>query len=309
VTAACLLIVNPRSAHGSTGRRWGEIRATLARALQDFDTVFTERPGHATLLAREASSVYGVVAAVGGDGTINEVLNGLMAGGQGASGAALGVIPRGTGSDFVRSVGIPHDLLGAARVLAAGERRLLDVGRAQVMGLDGKPLLRFFINEAEVGMGAAVSDAVNRSSKRFGALSFWWGILATMLRYRDRQVTLRLDGGPAEEFVINNIWVANGRFSGGGMKSAPRAQPDDGLLDVVLVARAGLLPRLRTLLGLRSGRFTVLPHVRYRRARTVEVLSGPPAPVEVEGELVGKTPAVFDLLPRAISVIAPPAAP
>ncbi len=307
MTAACLLIVNPRSANGSTGRRWREIQAILTRDLPAFDTVFTERPGHATLLARDASRIYKVVVAVGGDGTINEVVNGLMAEGQGASGAALGVIPRGTGSDFVRTLGIPHDLLGAARVLTAGERRLVDVGRAQVTGPDGRQLVRFFINEAEVGMGAAVSDAVNWSSKRFGALSFWWGILATMLRYRDRQVSFRLDGGPPEDAVINNVWIANGRFSGGGMKSAPRAQPDDGLLDIVVVTHAGPLLRLRTLMGLRSGRFTALPHVRYRRARRVEVISRPSAPVEVEGELVGKTPAAFDLLPQAISVIAPPA--
>lgn len=305
MTAAYLLIVNPRSANGSTGRRWGEIQSSLRRVLPAFDTVFTRRPGHAALLAQDAARAYSVVVAVGGDGTINEVVNGLMAAGQGAPGPALGVIPRGTGSDFVRTVGIPHDLLGAARVLAAGERRVLDVGRAQVAGLDGRPLVRFFINEAEVGMGAAVSDAVNRSSKRFGALSFWWGILATVFRYRDRQITLRADGGLAEDLAVNNIWIANGRYSGGGIRSAPRAQPDDGLLDVVVVTHAGPLLRLRTLLWLRSGRFAELRHVRYRQAQRFEVLPGPPAPVEVDGELIGNTPAVFDLLPGAISVVAP----
>lgn len=306
MTAAHLLIVNPRSANGSTGRRWAVIEQRLRRLLPPFDLVFTERPGHATELARERGPAYQVVVAVGGDGTINEVVNGLAAAeGVAAGRVTLGIIPRGTGSDFVRTVGIPHNLSAAARVLARGTVRRLDLGRVHLTGRDGTPLTRFFINEGEVGMGAAVSDAVNRGSKRLGPISFWLGILTTMVRYRDRHVTLRVDEGPPQRLVLNNMWVANGRYSGGGMRSALRAKPDDGLLDVVVVRRAWPLLRARTLLTLRSGRFAVLPHVSYSRGRHIEVTASTPAPVEVEGELIGYTPAVFDILPAAVSVVAP----
>lgn len=306
MTAAHLLIVNPRSANGSTGRRWGVIERRLRRLLPPFDVVFTEKPGHAVELARGPALAYQVVVAVGGDGTINEVVNGLATAEEVAAGrVSLGVIPRGTGSDFVRTVGIPHNLSAAARVLAQGTLRRLDLGRVHFTGGDGRRLTRFFINEGEVGMGAAVSDAVNRASKRLGAVSFWLGILTTMVRYRDRRVTLRIDDGPPQRFVLNNMWVANGRCSGGGMRSAPRAKPDDGLLDVVVVRRAGPLRRVRTLLTLRSGRFAALPHVSYTRGRCIEVTASTPVPVEVEGELIGYTPAVFEVLPAAISVVAP----
>lgn len=308
MTAAYLLIVNPRSANGSTGRRWGVIERRLRRLLPPFDVVFTEKRGHAIELAKGRGSAYQVVVAVGGDGTINEVVNGLAACEGVATGrVALGVIPRGTGSDFVRTVGIPHNLSAAARVLAQGRLRRLDLGRVDLTGRDGRPLSRLFINEGEVGMGAAVSDTVNRSSKRLGAVSFWLGILTTMVRYRDRGVTLRVDEGPPQRLALNNMWVANGRYSGGGMRSAPQAEPDDGVLDVVVVRRAGPVLRARTLLMLRSGRFAALPHVSYTRGRRIEVTASTPVPVEVEGELIGYTPAVFGVLAAAISVVSPSA--
>jgi diacylglycerol kinase (ATP) len=305
VSASHLLIVNPRSGGGSAGRRWPETGRRLRAILPPFDAAFTESPGDATRLAAEAVGRYQVVVAVGGDGTTNEVVNGLI-GPEGVvpSGVALGVIPSGTGSDFLRSFGAPRSLEGATGVLARGQRREVDVGRARFLTFDGAATTRYFINEAEVGLGAVVCQAVDRSSKRFGSVvTFLWAILVTMLRYRDRRVSFSIDGAPPETLVLNNAWIANGSYSGAGIRSAPSARPDDGLLELVRVEHTGLWQRLRGLRKLRSGAFVDLPHVDCRRARRVEVTAETRVPVETDGEPVGTVPAAFDLLPTRLPVI------
>ncbi len=304
--AETLIIVNPRSADGSTGRRWPEIERRLRTRLPARDIAFTERPGHATDIAREATARYDRIALVGGDGTLNEVVNGLIADDRIVRpDLALGIIPRGTGGDFVRSVGIPRDLEGAAERLATGTAREVDVGKVRYRRPDGSEGVRYFINEGEIGMGAAVCEVVNRSSKRWGGrLSFLRAILVTALRYPDQEIMLSLDGAPAEQVIINNIWLANGQYSGGGIRSGPRARLDDGLLDVVQVGSAGMLEKLLGLRKLRSGAFVDQPNVVYRTARRVEAESAASVPVEVEGEPIGTLPASFEVIGERLRVIA-----
>jgi len=305
VSASHLLIVNPRSGGGAAGRQWRQTERRLRAILPPFDAAFTESPGDATRLAAEAVGRYQVIVAMGGDGTTNEVVNGLI-GQEGAvpSGVALGVIPAGTGSDFLRSFGVPRSLEGAAGVIGRGQRRDVDVGRARFLSFDGAPTTRYFINAAEVGLGAEACQVVNRSSKRLGAVvTYLWSIPVAMLHYRDQSVSFSMDGGPAETVILNNAWIANGSYSGAGMRSAPSARPDDGLLDVVRIVHAGLLQRLRGLPKLRSGAFVDLQHVDYRTARHVEVTAQGRVPVETDGEPVGTVPATFDLLPTRLPVI------
>lgn len=301
-----LLIVNPRSAGSSTGRRWLQIERRLRGILPPFDAVFTHGPGHGTRLAADAIGRYAVVVAVGGDGTVNEVVNGLVGeAGTADPSVALGIIPLGTGADFVRSLGVPHMPEKAAALLARGQRRKVDVGRARIRNFDGAQAIRYFVNEAEVGVGAAACQAVNRSSKRFGAaITYLWAIVVTLVRYRDQPVSFAVDGGPPETIVLNNAWIANGSYSGGGIRSAPRAQLDDGLLDLVRVGHGPLLERLRGLFKLRSGAFIDLPQVEYRAVRRVEATAETAVPVEVDGEPVGTVPATFDLIPAGLPVIA-----
>lgn len=306
MTARHLLIVNPRSAGGSTGRRWQEIERELRDRLPPFDTAFTNRSGHGTRLAAGAVGRYEVVVAVGGDGTVSEMVNGLIdEEGRVRPSIALGVIPLGTGADLARSLGIPHGLEQATALLARGQRREIDVGRACFRTFDGSQAMRYFVNEAEVGMGAVVCQAVSRSSKRFGgAVTYLWATVVTLLRYRDRPLSLAVDGGPAEMVVLNNAWIANGSYSGGGIRSAPRARLDDGLLDLVRVGHTGPLERFRALAKLRSGAFVDLPQVDYRTVRRVDVSAETAVPVELDGEPVGTVPASFDLLPTRLPVIA-----
>ena len=301
-----LLIVNPHSANGSTGRHWPAIEAKLRPLLPPFDVAFTERQGHATAIAREAAERYGCVALVGGDGTVNEVANGLIADDRPLrSDLALGVICRGTGSDFIRTLGIPRDLEGAAERLAMGQIREIDVGKIRYRSPDGSEAIRYFLNEADIGMGAVVCDRVNRSSKRLGGrFSFLRAILTTTLTYRGHLVTLSLDGAPAQQTLLGNAWFANGQYSGGGIRMAPRARPDDGLLDVVCMGDMSRLQKVVSFPKLRSGAFVDLPQVTYHTARRIEAESAATVGISTEGEIIGTLPATFELIGERLKVIA-----
>jgi YegS/Rv2252/BmrU family lipid kinase len=303
MTPRLLLIVNPRSANRSTGRDWRKLRKRLQAVLPPFRAVRTSGPGEAARLATRAAGRYEVVVAVGGDGTIGEVANGLLA--NGAGGTALGVLPRGTGSDFVRTLGIPRDIDKAASVLARGHCRQIDVGRATYMSFSGERSSRWFVNAAEVGMGAMVCHEVNRARRRLsGQPAFWWAILTTMRRYDPAVATVAIDGSPARELLLNNAWIANGCYTGGGMRTAPRASLDDGLLDVVVVEQASGWRRIARLPKLRSGTFVDMPEVEYRQAARVEFSAETPILVETDGDAVGTTPATFEAVPGQLSVVA-----
>lgn len=303
--ASHLLIINPRSGRGQARGQWPQRERRLRAILPPFDTAFTKSRGDATRLAAEAVGRYEVVVAVGGDGTMNEVVNGLIGqDGEVRPGVSLGVLPVGTGSDFLRSFGVSRTLEGAAAAIARGQRHDVDVGRVRFLSFDGAPTTRYFINAAEIGLGAEACKAVNRSSKRLGAtVTYLWSIPVAMLHYRDQPVSFSMDGGPAETVVLNNAWIANGSYSGAGIHSAPRARPDDGLLDVVRIVHTGLLQSLTSLGKLHSGAFIDLKHVDYRTARHVEVTAKTRVPVETDGEPVGTVPATFDLLSARLPVI------
>jgi diacylglycerol kinase (ATP) len=303
MTPRLLLIVNPRSANGSTGRNWPGLRRRLRELLPPFDTARTTQAGDARRFASEAAGRYDLVVAVGGDGTIGEIANGLLD--AAAEAPALGVIPRGTGSDFVRTLGVPRAVDRAAFRLARGERRTIDAGRVTYTDFRGGRSTRWFVNAAEVGMGAMVSHEVNRASRRLsGPPAFWWAILTTMFRYRPAVVSVVTDASPPIELLLNNAWIANGRYSGGGMKTAPRATLDDGLLDAVLVEQAAGWRRIVGLPKLRNGSFVDMPEVEYRQAARVEFTAASPLLVETDGDAIGTTPATFDIVPDRLTVVA-----
>jgi len=302
-----LLVVNPRSAGGATGRNWAEIESRLRQHIGvPFDVTFTQHAGHATLLAREGADSHDCIVAVGGDGTTNEVVNGLVDdGGPLRPDLRLGIIPRGTGADFGRTLGLPRDLEGAAGRIARGNVREVDLAKVHFRDFAGRDTVRFFINEGEIGLGPAACQAVNRSSKRLGPrLTYMWCTLTTMLRYRDRWVTLTLDGGQPRRIHLNNAWLANGQYSGSGIHMAPRARLDDGLLDVVIIAHMRPIEKTVRLRKLRSGDFVDQPGVTYVHARRIEAHSEETVLIEVEGEPIGMLPATFEITGQRLKVVA-----
>lgn len=302
-----VLIVNPKSANGTTGRNWTRIDQEIRRGLKtDLDVRFTERQGHATTLASEAiKEGYDRVVAVGGDGTINEVVNGFFEKGKPINpNAALAAMSIGTGSDFVKTLEFPSTPFEAAERIRRGKAWTIDLGKCTFTSLDGEQQSRLFINIADFGSGGAVVDKVNRTSKVFGGqISFLWGILTTLPTYKNKLTKYRVDDGPEKEEVLNTFIVANGRYYGGGLKPAPNAQLDDGLLDIVSIGDVGFLEAVSSLGKFRKGTYLEIPKVKFSRGKTVVASSEEPQLVEMEGEVVGRLPAQFEVLPKAMKII------
>jgi YegS/Rv2252/BmrU family lipid kinase len=298
-----VLIVNPASAGGRTGRHFDAIARAVRGALGDFEARFTRASGDACGLAREAVAAgRRLVVAVGGDGTASEVIDGLLCGGFQEQ---FGFIPRGTGGDFRRSLGIPNDVPGAALLLAAAAARTIDLGRVEFTGNDGRPAVRHFANVASCGVSGVVAGNVNRSGKWLGGkLSFKLAAARSLAGWRDQRVRWRADGGPWVEQAVTALAVCNGRHFGGGMMVAPEARLDDGLLDVTVWHGLGLVDFVTKEPLLYDGRHVRLPNTRTLRARTVEVepLGAAPVLLEVDGEQPGRLPARFTVLPGALSL-------
>ncbi len=298
------LIVNPMAARGQVGKRWPEIHEVLKQEGWPFEVVFTERRGHAMELARQAlDSGFDLIVAVGGDGTLNEVVNGMLENGQAVnSEAALGVISSGTGSDFVRTVGIPRDVLAAARSLVhARTVRPLDVGEVTCTN-DGRPLHRYFANVAGMGFDAEVVDQLERGGKRGGGtLPYLTTLITTIARYQNKDVSVHLDD-QALQGRVNDVIVCNGKYFGGGMRVAPHATLEDGAFDVIILGDFSTVEILMNTPKIYNGTHLTLAKVSECRSSTVRVETNQPMLIEADGELIGQGPALFQILPGALKL-------
>ena len=239
--------------------------------------------------------------AVGGDGTVNEVVNGIA----GADGVELAIVPRGTGVDFVRTFGIPRRLEAAVEVALRGATREVDLGKAGYRAWSGARAEQLFANIASVGMSGAIAQRTNETTKTFGGkASYLWATLAVFSRWQPAAVRVTVDG---EERAgrMQDVIVANGRCFGGGMRICPDASPEDGLFDVLLIGEITKADLLRTMPKIYRG--THLPHPKavLLRGRVVEIESSEPIPVELDGEQPGTTPARFEVVPRALRLRVP----
>jgi YegS/Rv2252/BmrU family lipid kinase len=303
-----VVIVNPRSAGGKTEKRWPLFREIIHEAYGPFDARFTDAPGSATRLAREALGAGAeLVVAMGGDGTINEVVNGFYDGARAiAPNAAFGVLPAGTGGDFIKTLGTPREVREAALELKRATPRPIDLGRLRFIGHDGAPAVRHFINIASFGISGLVDQYVNDSSKALGGtVSFAMATLRAGLKYKNASVRITLDAEPAKEGRIYNVAVANGRYFGGGMKVAPNAALDDGLFDVVTLGDFTFADLLLRGLDIYSGKHLSNPKVTVHRARRVEATvdgEGAAVLLDVDGEQPGRLPASFEMVPGGLKV-------
>lgn len=305
MSARTLVIVNPRSRNGVTGRRWKKLEVDVRRALGPLEVEHTGGPRDAERLAREGvrAGVERVVVA-GGDGTLNEVVTGLLAADLGRY-AQLGVLPLGTGGDFARSLGVPHRLQEALELLSRGETRRIDAGRITYYDASARETRAYFINVASLGISGLTDRLVNEAPKSLGGtVSFMIGTIRAIARYRGAPVVLRVDGELVHEGPLVLATAANGAWFGGGMHVAPGACLDDGWLDVVIVPELSKRQLLAKLPLIYSGKHVNDPGVRSMRGRVIEAVAEVGSVLlDVDGEAMGSLPARLEALPGAIEVV------
>lgn len=311
-----LVIINPASAGGATGDAWPANASSLRRHFGAFSCAFTARAGDAALIAaREAKAGRRFIIACGGDGTVSEVANGILRSGATAE---LGVLPSGTGGDFRRTLGLPTDAAEAARALREGKTRRMDVGRVSFRNHEGEDEERYFLNVASLGMGGAVVERVkanplawlpaNASRLLGGRVAFAAAALQTALTFSQPTLEIELDDHPAFRLRLANLCIANAQYFGGGMRVAPTARVNDGLLDIVSIGDFSALGILANSYRIYFGTHLGMQKVKHARARRLAVRAADnaePVMLEVDGELAGQLPATFHILPGALLVRTP----
>jgi len=303
------VIVNPAARKGGALARWPAIQAELGKRLGPVEPLFTQAPGHATQLARDALA-QGVrrFVAVGGDGTVNETLNGLLdpSGRLVEPDAVLCPVPAGTANELSRALG--HlTVAGSAFDAAASPRtQAIDLMRVRCTGLDGRPVDRFGYLIVALGLAATISHRTSQSRwlKKLGEIAYLVMTPPVTLTYRQRDVSIEIDGVPAGSRRLFTAMIGNTENGGGGMKLLPGARFDDGVLDLVEIG--GDVSRLRALLGilpkLYSGAHVHHPSVRTARGTSFRFDSAVETLVDLDGEMVGRLPLEVIILPQAFRV-------
>lgn len=303
-----LVVVNPAAGRGRAGRRWPVIEAAIRDVLPGAPVVFTEGPGDATRLARGglARGARHIIA-VGGDGTVNEALNGLIEADEVHPEAILSPIPAGTANELCRALGLLETADRAYRALGRdGRRRMIDMLRVECVGLDGRPICRFGYLAAVFGAAAEISYRTSKSHflKRLGGrFSYFAETLMVTLTYRHRPIRIAIDGGPRQAFTLYAGLCCNAENGGGGMKLAPGARLDDGVLDLVLfhdIARGDVL--LQKPSWLFEGRHVRHPKVSVHRGSRFYAESDVETLLDLDGETIGRLPATISVLPKALPV-------
>ena len=299
-------IVNPAAGGRSIYREWPRISKRIIDKGLLFDYVYTEGAGHATELARAAANAgYRYLIAVGGDGTVNEVVNGIL-NSSGSHDTILGIVSAGTTCSFARSVGIPLDPVSSSSLLTSRNRLSIDVGIVEYKS-EGQHLHRFFINEADVGFGAIVVEASKRLPNYFGRkinyLPHVLGGVGSLFGYKNKRIALRVEEEVEDTCVCTMVVIANGSYFGGGMCIAPDAKPDDGLLDMIIFGDMGKSEMMKIWQMTYNGRHVSHHKVRSRKIRSVAIQCDEKILVEADGELLGEGPVSFSVLPSALSIV------
>jgi len=300
--------MNPRAGTGAAGRRRPRIEDLAKARLGSFQIHLTNGPGDGTRLARLALLEGAeVIVCIGGDGTLNEVINGLMdEHGPVEPGVKVGFIPQGTGCDLIKTVPIPTEMKQAFEVILEGHPFPMDLGKLTCHDLRGRTICRYFHNVASFGLGGEVAERVNRTGKTFGGfLSFIRATLVSLLLYGKREIRLKVDEGSEQRIRSWNVAVANGQYHGGGMWIAPGARISDGLFHVTVVGDLSLPKVFLNLPRLYNGRILDIEKVLYLQGRRIEARSAERVPLEADGERLGQLPATIEVVPAALTFLAP----
>jgi YegS/Rv2252/BmrU family lipid kinase len=293
-----VVIVNPSSAGGSTGEAWPQIASDLRSHYGAFRVLFTKQRGDAAALANEAARKGAkIVIACGGDGTISEVANGILSSGKDVE---LGILPSGTGGDFRRTLEIPARTRDAAKILRTGRTARIDVGRISYVDNSGNDATRYFVGVASCGMSTKVIERVKADDASYAS-----ALLKTAMRNEPVRLVVQLDDSHERHLVVSNLCIANARYFGGGMKIAPDAKLTDGKFDVIAVGDLSALKIFTSAPRVYTGAHLSMPEVSHALARKITVRAADreaEVALEVDGELPGRLPATFQIIPEALRV-------
>ena len=273
--------------------------------------ISTEHPDHSVELARNAAEGGAThIICVGGDGSLNEVVNGVMqfahSNPNGTASIKIGVLPHGTGNDFARTMCVAFDIAALKKLIDEDSFRTIDLGYTSFTGKNGNPATRYFVNISDVGIGGAIAHDLSNSSRFFGSfVTYQKALLKGMLSYKNKPVKVTADTFNYERSIMSLV-VANGRFFGGGMGIAPDALPDDNLFSVVIIGPVSILTYLLNMGKIRKSVKIEHPELKYLSASQILIESPEvPLPIDMDGEFIGFTPVTMKIAPAAINFIAP----
>ncbi len=305
------IIVNPISGNGKAGERWPRIERAIRKVLGSHAAALTEYPGHGVELARQAiRDDYRRILVFGGDGTINEVVNGLFDSGQLIrKNVILGIIPTGVGGDFRRSLGLSGKVSEALDVILDNRTASIDIGRVRYLDKDGHTDERHFVNMAGIGLSGDVVRKVNkaRTSKSLGSnMAFKFSAFTGKLNSVSRMIRIEIDGYRPIYETACSVHVCNGRFAGNGMVFSPQSRLDDGKLDLVMMSDFKVFHRLVESRALYTGEHVKNPQVKHYRGEEIKLSSDGETALEIDGEPIGVLPARFQTVAGVLKVLCPP---
>jgi YegS/Rv2252/BmrU family lipid kinase len=300
-----IAIINMAAGGGKTERDWPFIAQTLQKEGIHYEPFFTQRRLHASIIARnKIQEGYSKIIVVGGDGTMNEVINGLFSQKRiQTSEVMLGMISVGTGNDWAKTFNIPSDYKGAIRTIKEQRTFIQDAGLV-FYRKNGKEWKRYFINIAGIGFGARVVERTNRMKERgrSGSLLYLYSLFYSLIGYRAKSAVIEIDGKSYQRkiFALN---VGIGKYNGGGMIQVPHAVPDDGLYSITLIRKVGKLILLANIMKLYNGNITKHSKVETYMAKSIQIEGSSRLKIETDGESLGHGPASFQIIPRSVRVI------
>jgi len=300
-----IAIVNMAAGGGKTEKDWASIAQVLQREGIRYEPYFTDRRLHASIIARnKIKEGYSKIIVVGGDGTMNEVINGVFAQNRiHTTEVMLGMISVGTGNDWAKTFNIPSDYEGAVKTIKRQLTFIQDAGLVNYRK-NGKEWNRYFINIAGMGFGARVVERTNRMKEKgkSGALLYFYNIFYSLLRYRSKQAVIEIDGQSFDRNIFS-LNVGIGKYNGGGMIQVPHAIADDGLYSITLIKKMGKLNVIANIKKLYNGTITQHSKVETYMAKSVQIEGSSLLKVETDGESLGHGPVRFEIIPRSVRVI------
>ncbi|KUO62762.1 MAG: hypothetical protein APF84_03710 [Gracilibacter sp. BRH_c7a] len=297
-------VVNPHSGNGKTAKNWPNLYKLLLQNNIEIEYEYTSSQGEGIVLAKQAQDFgYKKIIAVGGDGTVNEVLNGLLADKENYKDMELAILEHGTGSDFVRSFQQKKGINNFIKLLRRNKSVKVDIGRLDFESINGSQESRYFLNAVNLGIGAEVVNRVNNNSKALGSkITYFKGTIATLLNFENVEVTCQLDNDEIIEGKYKGLIICNGQYMGGGMHIAPQAQTNDGLFEIVFIKDLTKLRFLTCFPSIYLGKHINLPEIVIYRSKKISITTKEQTIFEADGEIPGLSPLVCQIIPKAITL-------